>query len=516
MQAIKSSPNAWVAVCFAGVVASAISAALYLAVGDVNLNMSDEGYLWCGVLRVLDGQVPFRDFQSYDPGRYTWCAWGSHLFGTGIMGVRASMAVFQAIGLTFGLLVARRFVTRPLWILPGALLLTLWLYPRHKVMEPAIAMTVTWFVVRLIERPSLARHLACGVCVGLVAWFGRNHGLYAGTASLLAMGFLRWKRPEPGVLQRGLVLVGGVVIGYLPLLVDLVLVEGFAAAFWQAILDLLTKGANIPRPYPWPWREAYGGAQGIELVTEIASTVAFLIPVLILPPALVRVARLRGEDVAASAGLVGATLVAVLYIHHVSIRSDAPHLAQCIHPTLLVAMALGRRRWETVAIVSLLLVVTFFATFRRHPTLKLFAPWGPPPDLVETEVAGEMLRMSRPQSNYIRRLMNGVARKMAPADEILVAPSRPTIYPILGKRAPVPQLYMFWFASEEEQREIIRALDERKVRWVLLVDQAVDRREDLRFPNTYPIVFDHVLANYEKVGTPGIRKNHVLFRRRDG
>jgi hypothetical protein len=516
MQPNPSSPRAWGTVCFAGIVASAISAALYLVFGDVNLNMSDEGYLWVGVLGVLDGMVPFRDFQSYDPGRYYWCAWGAEVFGSGILGVRASMAVFQAIGFTLGLLVLRRFVSHAAWILPGALLLALWFYPRHKVMEPAIAMGVTWFVVRLIEKPSLGRHVACGVCVGLVAWFGRNHGLYAGVASLLALGFLQWKQPTPGVVRRGLGLAGGVVVGYSPLLVALVVVDGFAAAFWNAILDLLTKGANIPRAYPWPWRESYGDAQGIELVTEVASTLAFLIPVVILPWGVWRVLRVRRGDVTAHAGLVGTTLVALLYIHHVSVRSDAPHLAQCIHPTLLVALALGQRRWQTFAITGVLLVVTFFATFRRHPTLKVFPPWGPAPDLVETEIAGETLRMLRAQHNYMRRITNGVARRLAPGDDILVAPSRPTLYGILGKHPPIPQIYMFWFAPEEEQREIVRALEEKEVRWVLLVDQAVDQREDLRFPNTYPIVFQHVLDRYEKVETQGMRSNHVLFRRRGG
>ena len=121
-------------------VSALLTGGFQLLFGDHNLNLRDEGYLWYGVLGVLEGEVPFRDFQAYDPGRYTWCAWGSHLFGSGILGVRASVAAFQAIGLTFGVLVARRLVSHDAWLVVPAVILSGWMFPRHKAFEPALAM----------------------------------------------------------------------------------------------------------------------------------------------------------------------------------------------------------------------------------------------------------------------------------------------------------------------------------------------------------------------------------------
>ena len=151
--------------------------------GGVQLNLQDEGFLWYGVLRVLDGAVPLRDFQSYDPGRYYWCAAWTPLFGDGIAGLRRGLVMFQACGLFCGLLVARR-VLRPAWLVaPLGAALLLWSFPRYKAFEPALALMAVLVATRLVEAPTRGRHFAAGMFVGLAACFGRNHGIY-GVAAL--------------------------------------------------------------------------------------------------------------------------------------------------------------------------------------------------------------------------------------------------------------------------------------------------------------------------------------------
>src|SRR3972149_5936241 len=82
----------------------------FLLQGNIGLNMADEGLLWYGTIRTADGDIPTIDFRSKDPGRYYWTAGWSLIFGEGIMALRLSVSLFQVIGLTFGLLAAKRVV----------------------------------------------------------------------------------------------------------------------------------------------------------------------------------------------------------------------------------------------------------------------------------------------------------------------------------------------------------------------------------------------------------------------
>ena len=108
-------------------------AILFAWQGNLGLNLWDEGFLWYGAQRVLLGEVPIRDFMSYDPGRYYWSAAWMSLWGdNGIMALRFASAVFQILGLAVGLsLVAQsagaQSRQRIVFLILAALVLLLWM-----------------------------------------------------------------------------------------------------------------------------------------------------------------------------------------------------------------------------------------------------------------------------------------------------------------------------------------------------------------------------------------------------
>ena len=96
-------------------ISSVLAGAFYFKFYDIGLILADEGFLWYGSWQTSLGEIPLRDFQSYDPGRYYWIALFFKLFGAGPISLRASLCVMQIIAISFGLLILQR-VIRSNWL----------------------------------------------------------------------------------------------------------------------------------------------------------------------------------------------------------------------------------------------------------------------------------------------------------------------------------------------------------------------------------------------------------------
>jgi hypothetical protein len=528
-----------------------LSAALvtlfYILVGNVEIYLDDEGFMWYGTLWTALGQVPIRDFQAYDPGRYYWGAFWFKVFGdSGILSLRMSGAIFQFVGLTFGLMTLRRVFKSWLALAAAGFLLVIWMFPLWKTVEPVISLAAIYFAVLLIERPSIARHFIAGVMVGLAAFFGRNLGLYCFLAFLLLILFIWLKIDKAQLAARLSAWAAGVVVGYLPMLLMIAFIPGFYASFVESIIFLLpTKGTLLSMPVPWPWRPDYSQLTLRESLQNFAMGVLYLLmPLFYTVVGLILL--LTKRDLQRKALLIACTFVGAFYLHYALARGQIYYLAWSIQPLLIGLLAfpycfdLKHRKAYTIGTMAFLLVASSWAVWMfqplHHPSkarsfIKATAltandlvkgrgyhtymdvammDFG----LVRTDVAGDTLWIDKEQSDMINNI-KAINQQFIPPDEgLFIAPLGTAFYPILHKRSPIWGIYLWFPANKSQQEKMIEELNQKKINWAFICDRASDDREEVRFRNTHPDVLQYLETNFAPVPAESMPAKCQLLQRK--
>ena len=250
---------------WAAAIAALCSIALLLSSVREGFPSPDEGYLWYGTLRTIDGEVPLRDFRSYEPGRYYWCALWLLASGRGLVSLRIAVHAFYFLGLTCGLFALRLAGAGWPAVVVAGVILTSWAHKPYKLFEPALAMFAVLAGVVLITHPGYPALVVAGAVVGAIAFFGVNYGLYAG-AALLFLTLLEGLKSGSVATFPGLgAYFAGALLGALPLLVMFVCVRGMFSAFFERRVRALVarRTSNLGLPLPWPWRPAPAGIDGL-------------------------------------------------------------------------------------------------------------------------------------------------------------------------------------------------------------------------------------------------------------
>jgi hypothetical protein len=206
--------------------------------------------------------------------------------------------------------------------------------------------------------------------------------------------------------------------------------------------------------------------------------------------------------------LAGAVVIGAVYSHYAFSRADLAHLAPSIHPLLLGLAALptacaaaSRRpaaaramRWTIGATIALLLAaITCVTAVPAHPlyhqlTTEVMQPY---------TVAGEHLLL-RPRViellDWVERM---AASRIPPKAPILLAPILPGLYPILGRRSPVWDIYPIWPAEGWLDDRMLNELRDHHVEWAIVQNAAVDARDDLLFRNTHPQTWEYLMTNFD-------------------
>lgn len=475
--------------------------------GNKGFSLYDEGYLWYGVQRVISGDIPILDFMAYDPGRYYWSASLLSIFDNyGIMGLRASIAIFQLLGLIVGILLIDQSSIndtnsrdRYIFIIMSAATITVWMYPRHKLFDISLSIFLIGILAFIVRNPTLKRYFLTGVCVGAIAVFGRNHGIYGMIASLGVILWLSIKNNSGPKFINGVFFWGlGIVVGFLPIIFMVFLIPDFGIAFWESILFLFEqRKTNLPLPVPWPWSIKFSILSAHEVLHGIFIGLFFVGLIVFGVGAIPWVVRKRLIEKPVPPALVATTFLSFPYAHYAFSRADVGHLAQGIFPLLIGILVIlsntrAKVKWP---LTTILCATSFFVMLEFHPGWQCLKS----KKCVDIEVSGSNLLVDPSTANDIA-LLRQLTDSYAPNGQTFIAtPFWPGAYALMERQSPMWEVYALFPRQESFENKEIERIKASKPGFAFVFDFPLDGRDDLRFKNTHPLIYKYILDNFYQV-----------------
>ncbi|MGB8170852.1 MAG: hypothetical protein WCF18_25330, partial [Chthoniobacteraceae bacterium] len=327
--------------------------------------------------------------------------------------------------------------------------------------------------------------------------------------------WLAWGQRWRDGLRRVGCWVAGMLLGYLPQWLMFLFVPNYFRAFLASLAEMLGNGTNLGMPVRWPWMIPANSPAWPRLFATAEGCFYLALPVFLFLAA-IRLWQLGRQRLDGQPLLLAATCVTLPYTHYVFSRPDIVHLAHAgpILSVGVLAIALSfSGKWSRTGWIALPVLV--FASLCANAsqygiTIEAFAA---PRSLAAVDVAGERMVLSAYRANVLRNAQALSAKLAKPTEPILFLPNLPTLYPFTGRVSPIHDIYFFFPAKPEEDRALLAEIEAAGVQWVMLHDYALDDREDLRFRNMYPIVFEHLRQNFRPVPMPALPRDMVVLQR---
>ncbi len=492
----------------------ALAAALTGAVLYVDLReriVPDEAYLWYGTLRTLAGEVPLRDFRSYEPGRYYWSALWLLLLGRGIVPLRIGVHAFFFGGLTCGLLALRLAGASWPSVVATGVLLAAWTERQHKLFERAWALAAVLPGVIVLLHPGWPAAAACGAVAGASAFFGLNIALYS-TAALAELALLAAVK-SGGALGVGVAVAafaGGWCAGALPLASLALAVRGFAARLVQRrVSAVVARGAtNLPLPVPWPWRPVpTTGLRLSRLGWRLLGASFVVLPAFGLA-VVVWAALAERNDVAAHAALISGATVGAAWLHHAFSRADLAHLSTAAPPFLVAFGALfAGTGWALLPVLLAWSALTVVAVNPRLDRLRRQASYE------RRDIGGAAIWLPRHEARLHDAVSATAGRLLGPEEPLFAAPTLALFFPLLGRRSAVYDTYCLYPAGAHEEDAMIESLEREGARLAFVEEVPFDGRDELRFSRTHPAVWAYLTSRFEPLAIEGVPPSlHVFWR----
>lgn len=487
----------------AAVAAFSITGLWFLLTWRYGFDLADEGFYWYGAQRILFGEVPMRDFMSYDIGRYYWAATIMRFMGDdGVFPARLSAAAYQVLGTFLGVyicLLALRAdrIVRWIFALLVACIITVWVNPYYKSYDHATSIIIVAMLVLMLKINKPAAWLVSGVCLGIAALMGRNHGVYGAFAVMFLILVLFIKAPSrQDIIKLSGYFALGVVVGFSPTLIMMLAVNGFSSAFIDSIVIMFKYGAtNIGLPVPWPWSIQLGDSGSLFTAVKLLNGMGFVF--LILFPVLGILLLVFGKfNLSSDARIVffSAVIAAIPYAHYAFSRADVTHLALGILPALIGVLAASAFMKTRVSlfVASGMLVTSVISVSELNVYLTAhLLKW----KVDQVMVDGKKLWLE-PYVSKDLQMVTEVLSNNNFTQGFLVLPNMPSIHAIYREKMPIWEIYSLIPRDSEFESKEIKLLEKSQPSVIIISNHALDGNKEFRYSSMHPMIYKWVASTY--------------------
>ena len=134
--------------------------------------------------------------------------------------------------------------------------------------------------------------------------------------------------------------------------------------------------------------------------------------------------------------------------------------------------------------------------------------------MVIHKIKGTDIVLNKKTAAYIETIKNINKNYVPKKEPFFIGPHLTTLYVILERHSPIREIYLTVKETDIRQKEIIIELEKKSVNWAFVENRGIDGREDLRFMNTYPLVWNYFQDNFRVIPIKGLPKECVLLHRR--
>ena len=484
----------------------------YLIYYDCGINLADEGWFINTTLRIMDGQVPFRDFYYYPPALNYVLALIFKLFGANILYERLLWVAVLSGSVTLAYVLSRKLLSSLFWMLPPLLMLTV-PGPWHKSSIPFLLLSGAMVGYRYIERKNGRQAFLCGLVGGAALYFRLDTSgfiIIALTVLVFAANFLVRPLGEAQArrwLSETASLAAGVLTAIFPAMVFMGYLEYKMGALTYMLKDTFSAHSTLGLPFPSP---------GLSLLSEnfreFFYSLSFYMPPLIIAVVMVTLAARyakKGLDEEGLRLLLLCVLGAFGY-NQTLYRTDHAHLLQSVQvPYILGAYvmqviyrSLPERAPALRAVVAALSAILCAGYVYMNVTIYDFytGTIGVIKDSTETlNIPGAGVRLKPDIARRTEDLVGFIQKNTSPNDKILVLPYDPMIYFLSGRKNATSEdgVFQGTLPGSAEEDAFISGVERSRVPLVVFKDVKFAASDESRLKIYNRRLYEYVRANYQ-------------------